>query len=178
MLETERLIFRQFTPDDLPQLIELRSDAEVNKYMGGFKLQNAEALTERLKVYIASYDKYGFGAMAMIWKETREFFGWSGLMMLEDFGEVEIGYGMAKNFWGKGIGFECAKAWLEYGFENKNLDRIVALADPANTGSWRIMEKLGMNFEKTVVHHGFECKFYAISRDEFSTCKNFFPKIN
>lgn len=167
MLETERLFFRKFTPDDLPKLTELRSDEEVNKYMGGLRLQNPEKLAKRFKAYIDSYEKYGFGVSAMIWKETGEFFGWSGLMMLEDFNEVEIGYGMAKEFWGKGIGFECAKAWLEYGFEKKNLERIVALADPENVGSWRIMEKLGMTYEKNVVHHGFKCKFYAISKDEF-----------
>lgn len=167
MLETERLFFRKFTPDDLPKLIELRSDPEVNKYMGGVKLQNPQALEKRLKDYIDSHDKYGFGATAMIWKETGEFFGWSGLMTMEDLNETEIGYGMTKEFWGKGIGFECAKVWLEYGFEELNLERIVALADPDNIGSWRIMEKLGMTFEKMIEHHGFECKFYAISKDEF-----------
>lgn len=167
MLETERLFFRKFTPEDLPELIDLRSDPEVNKYMGGVRLQNPQALEKRLKEYIGSYDKYGFGASAMIWKETGEFFGWSGLMMMEDLNEVEIGYGMIKEFWGKGIGFECATAWLEYGFEKLNLERIVALADPDNIGSWRIMEKLGMTFEKTIEHHGFECKFYAISKNDF-----------
>lgn len=167
MVETERLLFRKFTPDDLPKLIELRSEPEVYKYLGGLKLQNPQAIEKRLKDYIASYDKYGYGASAMIWKETGEFFGWSGLMMMEDFRETEIGYGMAKEFWGRGIGLECARAWLKYGFEKANLERIVALAEPENVGSWRIMEKLGMNYEKMVEHFGLECKFYAISRNEF-----------
>lgn len=167
MLETERLFLRKFTPDDLPKLIELRSDPEVYKYMGGLKLQNPQALEKRLKDYIDSFDKYGFGSCAMIWKETGELFGWSGLMMMEDYNETEVGYGMAKEFWGKGIGLECARVWLEFGFEKANLERIVALAEPKNVGSWRIMEKLGMKYEKMVEHFGLECKFYAISKDEF-----------
>jgi [ribosomal protein S5]-alanine N-acetyltransferase len=87
--------------------------------------------------------------------------------MMGDYDEVEVGYGMSKEFWGRGIGLECARVWLEYGFKKANLERIVALAEPENIGSWRIMEKLGMKYEKMVEHFGLECKFYAISRDEF-----------
>jgi [ribosomal protein S5]-alanine N-acetyltransferase len=167
MLETERLIFRKFTLADLDALIEMRSDPEVNKYLGGTRLQNPEAITKRMRVYMDSYDKYGFGACAMIWKETGEMIGWSGLQPLEDTGETEVGYGMKKEFWGKGIGYECALAWLRYGFEKIGLERIVAVAIPGNTGSQRIMEKCGMKYEKTEPHYGEECVFYAVTKDEF-----------
>ena len=167
MLETERLLMRKFSMDDLPRLIELRSDPEVYKYLGGTRLQNPEAIEKRLRFYIDCYEKLGFGVCAMIWKQTGETFGWSGLMPLENTGEIEIGYGMSKDFWGKGIGYECAKAWLEYGFENAGLERIVAVAQPENTGSWRIMEKLGMRYEKTEEHYGIDCVFYGITKEEF-----------
>ena len=167
MLETERLIIRKFTPEDLPALIELRADPEVNKFLGGTKFQNAEAISKRFQFYLECYDKFGFGVCAIVWKETGKMCGWSGLMPLEDTGEIEVGYGMAREFWGKGIGFECARAWLEYGFEKAGLDRIVAIALPENTASWRIMEKLGMRYEKNAVHYGSECVFYAISKEEF-----------
>lgn len=167
MLETERLIIRKFTPEDLSRLVELRADPEVNKYLGGGKMQNAEAIEKRMAVYIESYTTHGFGACAMIWKETREMCGWSGLMPLEDTNETEVGYGMAKKFWRRGIGQECAKAWLEYAFTKTDLQRIVALAYPENVGSWRIMEKLGMSFEGIRNHHGVDCKLYAITKEEF-----------
>ena len=168
MLETERLLHRKFTLDDLDKLIELRSDPEVNKYLGGTRLQNPEAIAKRLRVYIDCYDKFGFGATAMIWKETGEMIGWSGLMPLENSGEIEVGYGMIKEFWGKGIGLETALGWLDYGFNQVGLERIVAVAEPENVGSWRIMEKCGMHYEKTEPHYGIECLFYAISKDEFN----------
>jgi RimJ/RimL family protein N-acetyltransferase len=168
MLETERLLLRKFTHEDLEKLIELRSEDEVIKYLGGRRLQNPEAITKRMQVYIECYEKFGFGVCATIWKETGEMIGWSGLMPLEDTGEIEVGYGMIKEFWGKGIGFECARAWLEFGFETAGLERIVAVAAPQNTGSWRIMEKCGMKYEKTETHYGMECAFYAVSKEEFS----------
>jgi ribosomal-protein-alanine N-acetyltransferase len=167
MLGTERLFMRKFTADDLPKLIELRSDPEVNKYLGGTRMQNAQALEKRLGFYIDCHDKYGFGHCMMYWKATGEIIGWSGLQPLEETGEIEVGYGMTKEFWRRGIGLECAKAWLEFGFEKAGLERIVAVAYPENTGSWRIMEKLGMRYEKTEEHYGVDCVFYAISKEEF-----------
>mgnify|MGYP001459858089 CR=1 FL=1 len=167
MIETERLIFRKFTLDDLPKLVELRSDEEVIRYLGGKRLQNPEAIEKRIRFYIECYEKYGFGICAMIWKETGEMIGWSGLHPLEQTGEIEVAYGMIKKFWGMGIGSESARAWLEYGFLKSGLSRIVAIAAPENKASWRIMEKLGMTREKTGVFYGMECVFYAISREEF-----------
>ena len=167
MLETTRLLIRKFTPEDLPALIEMRCVPEVSKYLGGAKMQNPEAITKRVRVYADSHEKNGFGVCAMIWKETGEFFGWSGLQPLDGTTEIEVGYGMKQAFWRRGIGLECARAWLDFGFYEKNLGRIVALADPENTGSWRIMEKLGMTYEKTEVHYNMECRCYAISKDEW-----------
>ena len=167
MLETNRLLIRKFTPEDLDALIEMRLVAEVNQYLGGTRLQNPEAITKRMQFYIDCHEKYGFGMSAMILKETGEFFGWSGLQPLDGTDEIEVGYGMKQTFWRKGIGLECASAWLDFGFYEKNLDRIVAVAAPENTGSWCIMEKLGMQYEKTEPHYEMMCKFYAISKDEW-----------
>jgi ribosomal-protein-alanine N-acetyltransferase len=167
MLETERLLIRRFTLEDLDKLVELRSDEEVIKYLGGKDNHTPQAIARRLEFYIACYEKFGFGMCAMIWKETAEMIGWSGLQPLEETGEIEVGYGMIKEFWGKEIGFECASAWLKYGFEQAGLERIVAVASPENKASWRIMEKCGMKYEKTETFYGAECVFYALSKNEF-----------
>ncbi|HEX8369364.1 MAG TPA: GNAT family N-acetyltransferase [Pyrinomonadaceae bacterium] len=167
MLETERLILRKITPADLDALIETRSEEEVIKYLGGRRMQNPEAIAARMRFYMDCHEKYGFGMCMMIWKETGEIIGWSGLQPLEETGEIEVGYGMKKEFWRRGIGYECAMAWLRYGFENTGAERIVALADPENTGSRRIMEKCGMHYEKNMMHFGMDCVVYAITKDEF-----------
>ena len=171
MIETERLLHRKFTFEDLGKLIELRSGDEVIKFLGGRRLQNPENIEKRLHCYLDCYEKYNFGVCAMIWKPTGEMIGWSGLQPLEETGETEVGYGMIKEFWGKGIGFETARGWLEYGFETANLEKIVAVALPENTASWRIMENVGMRREKIETYYGMECVFYSITKDEFANQK-------
>ena len=167
MVESERLIFREFTLDDLPMLIEQRSDPDVNKYLGGTKLQNPEALAKRIRFYMSCYESHGFGMCAMIWKPTGEMIGSAGLQPLDGTDDIEVGYSLVKEFWAKGIGTEAARAWLEHGFRDHGLDRIVAIAVPENIASRRIMEKLGMHYEKTEFHYDAECAFYAVSKDEF-----------
>jgi RimJ/RimL family protein N-acetyltransferase len=167
MVESERLIFREFTLDDLPELIEQRSDPDVAKFLGGTKLQNPEALAKRIRFYMSCYKTHGFGMSAMLWRPTGEMIGSAGLQPLDGTDEIEVGYSMVKEYWGKGIGTEAARAWMDHGFRNHGLDRIVAVAHTENTASRHIMEKLGMTYEKSEFHYDAECAFYAISKDGF-----------
>ena len=167
MIETERLFFRPVTQDDLPWLIEMRSPEPVNRYLGGMNMQSPEALTARMKFYLECHEKFGFGNCVMGLKSTGEMIGTSGLQPLENTGEIEVGYNLSERFWRQGYGFEAAMGWLKYGFEKRGLERIVAVAYPENTASWKIMEKCGMRYEKTEPHYGIDCVFYAVSRDEF-----------
>lgn len=173
MFETKRLKIRKFTPDDLPWLIEMRGDPDVYKYLGGWERQNPEAVAKRFQFYLSCYKKFGFGVCAMEHKETGEMIGSSGLQPLEDTGEIEVGYNLSKRFWRHGFGEECARGWIEYGFETLGLERIVAVAYPENVGSWRIMEKCGMHYECNRKHYGIDCVYYSISRDEYRS-----PKIS
>jgi RimJ/RimL family protein N-acetyltransferase len=167
ILETERLMMRPITPDDLDWLIEMRTPAAVNKYLGGTKMQNPEALSKRMPFYLACQEKNGFGFSVMSLKDSGEQIGTSGLQPLEDTGDIEVGYNLSEAHWRKGLGYECARGWLKFGFETAGLDRIVAVAHPDNTGSWRIMEKCGMTYQRNEEHYGIDCVLYAITRDEF-----------
>lgn len=166
-IETERLIIRPYSVDDLPELIEIRSDPLVYRYLGGWERQNPAEVTRRMSFYFECQEKFGFSTCATIWKENGEHIGSSGLQPLEDTGEIEVGYSLKKDYWRRGIGFEAAYAWLKYGFETSGLERIVAVCVPENTGSWRIMEKCGMTFEGMRQAYGSTVKWYAISKDEF-----------
>lgn len=166
-LETERLYIRPITADDLDWLIEMRTPDAVNRYMGGPALQNAKQLSERMKFYLQSHEKLGFGFSVMSLRSTGERVGTSGLVPLDGTGEIEIGYNLSEQYWRQGYGFECAMAWLRYGFDVAGLERIVAVAHPQNTGSWRIMEKCGMRYEKSGQHYGMDVVYYAVSREDF-----------
>lgn len=171
MFETDRLLFRKITPDDLDLIAETRSDPDVNKYLGGPEKQSREAIEKRLPFYLESYRKFGFGFCLMIWKETGEVIGSAGIQPLGETGEIEVGYNMIKPFWGRGIGTEAAMAWLDHGFNRAGLERIVAVAHPDNKASRHVMEKCGMTFEKIETHYDMDCAFYAISKDEFNALK-------
>jgi len=175
LLESERLFYRPFTADDLEWLIEMRTPEPVARYLGGSRMQNRESLTKRTPFYLECHEKFGFGMCVMGLKETGELIGTSGLQPLEDTGDIEVGYNMSEQYWGKGYGTECCMAWLRFGFKEKGLDRIVAVALPDNRASWHIMEKCGMSYEKTEQHYGNECVFYAITRDEF---ERLHPTVN
>ena len=167
MIETERLKMTPITLEDLPWLIEMRSPDAVNRYLGGPAMQSAESLAKRLPFYLECHKKFGFGMSTMELKSTGDLIGTSGLQPLEDTGDIEVGYNLSERYWRQGYGYECAYGWLKYGFETCGLERIVAVAQPQNTGSWRIMEKCGMKYEKTEEHYGMACVFYSISSTNF-----------
>lgn len=167
MFETARLKFREFVNDDLPLLIEQRSDPDVYRYLGGIERQNPKELAKRIEFYKTCYETHGFGMCAMLSKETGEMIGSAGIQPLEDTGEIEVGYSLIKTEWGKGLGTEAARGWLDHGFNTAGLNRIVAVAHQENTASQNIMKKVGMRYEKTEEHYGSECVFFAISKEEF-----------
>jgi [ribosomal protein S5]-alanine N-acetyltransferase len=106
ILETQRLIMRPITPDDLDWLIEMRTPEPVRKYLGGERMQNPEALTKRLPFYLQCHEKFGFGFSIMSLKSTGEQIGTSGLQPLEDTGEIEVGYNLSERFWRQGLGYD------------------------------------------------------------------------
>ncbi|MDH3493055.1 MAG: GNAT family N-acetyltransferase [Acidobacteriota bacterium] len=169
-METSRLIHKPFTINDLDDLVQLRSDPDVVRYLGGEIAMTRDWNKTRLEFYIGCYQQ-GIGQHMMYWRETGQLIGWSGLQPLEGGAEIEVSYGLIKNFWNRGIGFETAHMWMKFGFEEQNLERIVAVADGDNTASWRIMEKLGMKFEKKEEHYSMDCVVYGITREEWESNK-------
>jgi ribosomal-protein-alanine N-acetyltransferase len=165
---------RPFTWDDLPEMHHLRANEEVVRYLGGAAKQTPEFIEQRLRFYMDCRERYGFSSSPAIRKSDGVFLGWGGLQPLEDSGEIEIGYGFDKPYWGQGYATELAAAWLRYGFETARLARIVAVANPENTASRHVMEKLGMKYEKMATHYESECVVYAITRDEFKPRAGFY----
>lgn len=168
MLETERLLHRRFTKMDLEELLAIRGDQAVAQYIGGPKASTREWIQGRLQHYLEGYQTLGFSVHALLWKETRQLIGWSGLQPTEDNTAIQLTYGLAQSHWRQGIGYETAAAWLYYGFNTLDLEQIVAVTHLHNTGSWRLMEKLGMTFQQEQHSYGVPCKLYAISKEGFS----------
>ena len=90
--------------------------------------------------------------------------GFCGLQPLAETPEIEIGWWLARDRWNQGLATEAAREALRDGFERAHLERVVAVAMPANRASIHIMEKLRMRFERETTHRGFAVVLYAVER--------------
>jgi RimJ/RimL family protein N-acetyltransferase len=164
-IETSRLRLRMFTHDDLNDLAAIRADSDVMRYIGSGKPESIEQVQAALNKNIAHWEQHGFGRWAVVDKQSNKLIGWCGLSYLAE--DVEIGYGIAKPYWGQRLASEAAAATIKYGFEQLRLVRIVAVAWPDNIVSQRVMERLGMKYVKTTHYYDAEVVYYAISHDEY-----------
>jgi ribosomal-protein-alanine N-acetyltransferase len=163
IVETERLLLRRLQPSDVPALIDLWSDPDVTKHMGGprerAKLESI--FEEDVKDPFAEE----FDLWPVVEKETQEVIGHCGLLEKEVDGreEIEVNYIFKPSAWGKGYASEIGRAIIHYAFEEKKLPRLIALIEPDNEPSERVAVKIGMRFEKEVVRPGgAKRKFYVI----------------
>ena len=111
-------------------------------------MESLKEMEEAIRERIENYDVYGYGRWATFLKNGMEFVGWAGLAYLPEFDEIDLGYRFLPAYWGMGIATEAALAILAYGFNELNLEKIIAIAMKENIGSIRVMEKIGMQFDK------------------------------
>lgn len=166
-IETDRLILRPFDPGDLDGLAAILADPDVTRYLPGGRPRTREQTKTTLHFIIGHWEQHGFGWWAVNPKTGRELIGWCGLKLLDSTGEVEVLYLFARRHWGLGYATEAGAASLRYGFEALKLDRIIALAVPENAASRRVMEKMGMQYEKTAEYYNLELACYSITRAAF-----------
>lgn len=166
-IETARLRLRMFTLRDTDDYFLLRSDSEVMRYIGTGATSTRQQTTTKLSWVLMQWEKHGFGIWAVVDKKNEKLIGWSGLSSLDDTPEIEVGYGLARACWGTGMATEAARASLRYGFEELQLDRIVAVAVPENAASRRVMEKAGMCYVKPSHYYGVDVAYYEITREDF-----------
>jgi ribosomal-protein-alanine N-acetyltransferase len=167
ILETNRLTLRPLKEDDLENVITLNSDPEVVKYITGGMPMSREHTQTRFNFYLDHQKKHNFAIWAVINKEDSAFIGLCGLQFLEDSPNIEVGYRLAKEFWGKGLATEAARACIIYGFNTLKLKEIVAVIDPENTASHQVIKKIGLKYKKMAYFYNKDLSFYKITVEEF-----------
>jgi len=151
ILETDRLLLREFVEDDAESVFKLNTDPEVMRFVPDKPLLNVEQARQTLIDHpIADYRRYGFGRGACILKSTGEQIGFAGLKYLDELGEVDVAYRLLPAHWGQGLATEVALASVRYGFAALGLKRIIGLVMPKNIGSLRVLEKTGLRYSGTV----------------------------
>ena len=162
-LETERLIFRDWNAADLEPFHSLCADPSVMQFVGTgepWSLERTEQFIARAR---ETSQTLGFCQWPMIHKPCSAAIGFCGFVPTSD--GAEIGWRLAKEYWGRGLATEAARAVLKHGFETLGFQRIVATVQSPNRASTRVVEKLGMQPESHFQRNGREVILFSIMRE-------------
>jgi ribosomal-protein-alanine N-acetyltransferase len=164
IIETTRLRMRQMTNDDLPGLLSVFGDVEVMRfYPAPFDQQRMQ---EWLDWNQRSYTNFGYGLWCLLLRATGEVIGDCGLVNqgVDGVEEIEIGYHVRRDLWGRGLATEAASACRDYGFDVLGRQRLVSLIDPQNVASRRVAEKVGMRLRREALWKNKPTCIYAVER--------------
>jgi RimJ/RimL family protein N-acetyltransferase len=158
LFTSKRLGFRLIEDTDFNALKELDMDPEVRaQFPEG--ILTSEQIKERISKNKLSFKENGFGDFAMVDLESGQFVGRAGFAPFEG-GEIEVGYVLLRQFWGRGLAQESLRALLNWARENLDIPRIVAYAPKQHSASFNVMKKSGMQYFKTEKTRGVECDYY------------------
>ncbi len=152
ILETDRLILREMRHEDAEALFEMDNNPAVHKYLWQKPIATIEEVHAYIDMVRNQYTTNKIGRFSTIIKETNELIGWTGIKLLNDHNEngntnfYDYGYRLNKNFWNKGYATEASKAWLDYGFNQMNIQEMNAYTHAENGASNHVLQKVGFNF--------------------------------
>jgi RimJ/RimL family protein N-acetyltransferase len=166
IIETSRVVLREFRPDDAEMLGRTLSDADTMRFYPA--PLNRAAVEDWISRNLSRYREDGHGLWAMILKSSGELIGDCGLTVqdVEGINEVEIGYHVRRDQWGRGFATEAARACRDFGFKRLPAERLISLIRPENAPSRRVAEKNGMSVWKEIVRKDLPHLVYAIRRDQ------------
>ncbi len=151
ILETDRLRLRKLSTDDAEFILRLLNEPSFIQNIGDKGVRTIdEACSYILNGPIASYETFGFGLWLVETKESGTPMGMCGLLKRDALEDVDIGYALVPEFWSRGYALESASAVLSYASKTLGLKRVVAITDPDNKGSIRLLEKMGFRFERMI----------------------------
>lgn len=151
ILETDRMILRHLSEADAPFMLELMNEPDFHRFVGdrGLRTTNDAAAYLAEKI-LPSYERFGFGFYLVELKSNGMPIGICGLVKRDTLEWVDVGFSFLESQRGKGYAFEAAKAVMDYGRTRLDLPRIIGVTAPDNRISIRLLEKLGLRFEKKI----------------------------
>ncbi|HEV7890221.1 MAG TPA: GNAT family N-acetyltransferase [Pyrinomonadaceae bacterium] len=171
ILETERLTLREWAADDADALFAMASDAEVMRYVGdGKPWVDIARAREWLGWMRDCYRQHGYGRWCVVEKDGRRVVGSCGFWPMAETNEVDFGYLLARDRWGRGYASEVGRAVLRHGFVRLGFAEVVARVEPSNTASRRVLEKLGFVCRGPKSYSGYdpgEFASYVLKRADF-----------
>jgi [ribosomal protein S5]-alanine N-acetyltransferase len=168
VLETERLILRQFTEDDVEAVFAVIGDpVAMQYYPRTFTREDAAEWIER---NLRRYGNDEYGLLAVVLKSSGEMIGDCGLSWQLADGEpvLELGYHLRRDHWDYGYATEAARATMDYAFRKLAVEKLVSLISAENKPSRRVAERNGMREERQVMHNGLPHLMYALTREAYA----------
>jgi RimJ/RimL family protein N-acetyltransferase len=151
VLETDRLILRWLSTDDAEFILGLLNEPSFLRFIGDKGVRTLDdARNYILNGPVDMYNRLGFGLYLTELKDGGLPIGICGLIKRDGLEDVDIGFAFLPKFWAKGYAYEAAAAVIAYGKTALGLNRIVAITSPDNYASARLLEKLGLRFERTI----------------------------
>lgn len=149
VLETPRLVLRRFTPADARLMLEVLIDPDFVRFVGDRGVRTVDEASSYLeRGTLPSYQQFGFG-MYVVMTRNAETAGICGLVKRDALEDVDIGFAFLPSFRARGYATESAAAVMEHA-RSLGLRRLAAIVHPANAGSIRVLEKLGMVFKRPI----------------------------
>lgn len=160
-LITDHLLLRAFEARDFEAYAAMMADPEVTRYLGnGHPLGRADAWRQ-VALFIGHWELRGFGLWAVEDRSSGAFAGRIGCFEPEGWPGFEIGYTLARPFWGRGYATEGARAALRYARDVLGKERVISLIRPGNAASARVAEHLGAVMEGRVEFYGSPTRVYV-----------------
>ena len=154
-LHTERLLLRRWKPEDHAPFARICSDPDVMRFIGNGSTKTEDDVTRYIRTFEDEWEARGYGLFAVEEKKTRDFLGFTGLswpdFLPEVLPSVEIGWRFRKESWGQGLATEAASAALAFAVHERTLTDVVSIYQVGNGASARIMQKLGMVFDRQTI---------------------------
>lgn len=148
VIETQRIILKEISEVSSVDMLEIFSDEEVLKYYDLDPLNTIEEVKELITILKERFNAKRAIRWGIYLKENGKLIGTCGYHSLEDESlRAEIGYELAKNYWGQGFMKEALGAIIKLGFHEMSLNRIQALVEPKNSSSVGLLEKIGFSRE-------------------------------
>ena len=165
-LHTTRLSLREFTSDDVDDLLRSDGDARVMRYLAnGLAPRTREEVAASIERMRAAYlERPGCGLLHASRSEDGEYVGGCGLFKVREGDDLEIAYRLPVDCWGHGYATEMAGAVLQHGFATLGLSRVLGLTWPENVASQRVLVKLGMRAVGREEHYGRSMQVYVAER--------------
>jgi len=164
-LVTDRLRLREFRPADAEALYRLDADPRVMRYVGDGSVGTRASVTAAVTRSIRYYGTYpGLGIWPADDRGTGDFVGWFCLKYVPKTVEIELGYRLSPDAWGRGYATEGARALVRYGFADLGLQRIIGLTHPDNVASQRVLQKAGLVDSGWGNYYGRELRLFICNR--------------